>query len=170
MEAVDVELAEIVFRDHGKTDTLVALLLLLLLLTGSHLSLLLRDLKLRGIEVHELGLNIFLDWLLLGLNRRLLLLLRLLRRGRCGLCRLFLKLADVKSRRVGTNVVDERREGRVAKQSLKEATVALVLLQDASVLAAQVGRFLSLESNLAFELADVFYNWLAQFQNTMRDS
>ena len=53
-------------------------------------------------------------------------------------------------------VVDEGSEGRVAKQSLEEATVALVLLQDAGVLAAQVGGFLSLEGNLAFELADVF--------------
>ena len=52
----------------------------------------------------------------------------------------------------------------MAKQSLEEATVALVLLQDASVLAAQVGRFLSLESNFAFELADVFYSLLAYFK------
>lgn len=156
LEAVDVELAEVVFWDHGKTDTLITLLLLLLLLSRSYLSLLLRDLKLRGVEVHELRLDVFLDWLRLRLHRRLLLLLRLLGRSRCGLGRLFLKLANVKSSRVGTDVVDEGSEGRVAKQSLEEATVALVLLQDAGVLAAQVGGFLSLEGNLAFELADVF--------------
>jgi hypothetical protein len=160
LEAVDVELAEVIFRDHGKTDTLVALLLLLLL-SRSYLSLLLRDLELRGVKVHELSLNVFLNWLRLRLHRRLLLLLRLLRRSRCGLGRLFLKLANVKSSRIGTDIVDEGCEGRVAKQSLKEATVALVLLQDTRVLAAQVGGFLSLEGNLAFELADVFYYMLA---------
>jgi hypothetical protein len=160
LEAVDVELAEVIFRDHGKTDTLVALLLLLLL-SRSYLSLLLRDLELRGVKVHELSLNVFLNWLRLRLHRRLLLLLRLLRRSRCGLGRLFLKLANVKSSRIGTDIVDEGCEGRVAKQSLEEATVALVLLQDTRVLAAQVGGFLSLEGNLAFELADVFYYMLA---------
>lgn len=77
MEAVDVELAKVVFRDHGKTDTLVALLLLLLL-SRSYLSLLLRDLELRGIEVHELRLSIFLNRLRLRLDGRLLLLLGLL--------------------------------------------------------------------------------------------
>ena len=49
----------------------------------------------------------------------------------------------------------------MAKQSLEEATVALVLLQDAGVLAAQVGGFLCLESNFAFELANVFCYLLA---------
>lgn len=158
LETVDVELAEVVFRNHGKSDTLVALLrlLLLLLLSRSYLSLLLRNLKLRSVEVHELRLNIFLDCLRLRLHGCLLLLLRLLRGSRCGLGRLFLKLADVKGSRVGTDVVDERCEGGVAKQSLEEATVALVLLQDAGVLAAEVGGFLSLERNLAFELANVF--------------
>jgi hypothetical protein len=136
-------------------------LLLLLLLSRSDLSLLLRDLKLRGVEVHELRLNVFLDWLRLRLHRCLLLLLRLLRRSRCGLGRLFLELANVKSSRVGTDVVDERCEGRVAKKSLEEATVALVLLQDAGVLAAQVCGFLSLEGDLAFELTNVFCFTLA---------
>ena len=84
LETVDVELAEIVFRDHGKTDTLVALLLLLLL-SRSNLGLLLGDLKLRGVEVHELRFDIFLNWLRLGLHRRLLLLLGLLGRSRYGL-------------------------------------------------------------------------------------
>jgi hypothetical protein len=161
LEAVDVELAKVIFRDHGHADTLVALLLLLLLRGRSDLSLLLRDLKLRGVEVHELRLDVFLDGLRLRLYRCLLLLGRLLGRSRYGLGRLFLKLADVKSRRVGTDVVDERCEGRVAKQSLEEATVALVLLQDAGVLAAQVGGFLGLEGNFAFELANVFYFLLA---------
>jgi hypothetical protein len=163
LEAVDVELAEVIFRNHGHADTLVALLLLLLLRSGGDLSLLLGNLKLRGVEVHELRLNIFLDWLRLRLDRCLLLLLRLLGRGRYGLGRLFLKLADVKSRRVGTDVVDERCEGRVTKQSLEETTVALVLLQDAGVLAAQVGGFLGLEGNFAFELANVFCLALVYF-------
>jgi hypothetical protein len=135
---------------------LLLLLLLLLLLARGDLSLLLRDLELRGVEVHEFGLNVFLDWLRLRLHRRLLLLLRLLRRGRCGLGRLLLELANVESRGVGADVVNERCESRVAKQSLEEATVALILLQNASVLATQVGGFLSLQGNLAFELADVF--------------
>jgi hypothetical protein len=51
----------------------------------------------------------------------------------------------------------------VAKKGLKEATVALVLLQDAGVLAAEVGGFLCLEGNFAFELANVFCNLLAWF-------
>ena len=87
LKAVDVELAEVVFRDHGKADTLVALLrlLLLLLLSRSYLCLLLRDLELRSVEVHELGLNVFLNWLRLRLHGRLLLLLRLLRGSGYGL-------------------------------------------------------------------------------------
>lgn len=84
MEAVDVELAEVVFGDHSQTNTLVALLLLLLL-SGSYLRLLLRDLELRGIEVHELRLSIFLDRLRLRLDGRLLLLLLGLLRSRDGL-------------------------------------------------------------------------------------
>jgi len=84
LEAVDVELAEVVFGDHSQTNTLVALLLLLLL-SGSYLRLLLRDLELRGIEVHELRLSIFLDRLRLRLDGRLLLLLLGLLRSRDGL-------------------------------------------------------------------------------------
>lgn len=60
-------------------------LLLLLLLSGSYLRLLLRDLELRGIEVHELRLSIFLDRLRLRLDGRLLLLLLGLLRSRDGL-------------------------------------------------------------------------------------
>ena len=90
------------------------------------------------------------------MHRCLLLLLGLLR-SRCGLSSsLLLKLANVESRWVGADVGDERLESGVAKQSLKEATVALVLLQDASVLATQVCGFLGLQRNFAFELADVF--------------
>ena len=55
----------------------------------------------------------------------------------------------------------------MAKQGLKETTVALVLLQDASVLAAQVGRFLCLQGNLAFELTDVFYELLVGLHKTV---
>lgn len=148
LEAVEVEFAKVILRDHSHANTFVALLLLGLLL------LLLRDLKLGGVKVHELGLDIFLHGLSLRLHGRLLLLL--LRRSRSRLSRLLLKLANVKGSRVGTDVVDEWRESRVAKQGLKKATVALVLLQDASVLAAQVGRFLGLESDFAFELTNVF--------------
>jgi hypothetical protein len=158
LEAVEVELAEVVFRDHSHADAFVALLLLRLLLLLL-LLLLLRDLKLRCVKVHELGLDVFLCCLGLGLHGYLLLLLRLLRlllRSRCSLRSLLLELIDVQSRRVGADVIDEWSECRVAKEGLDKATIALVFLENAGVFAAQVVGVLSLEGNLAFELANVF--------------
>ena len=160
LEAVEVELAEVVLRDHSHADAFVALLLLLLLLRLLLLRLLLlRDLELRGVEVHEFRLDVFLCCLRLRLHGCLLLLLRLLRlllRSRCSLCSLLLELVDVQSRWVGADVVNEWRECRVAKEGLDEATVALVFLKNAGVLAAQVVGVLGLEGDLAFELANVF--------------
>ena len=161
LEAVEVELAEVVFRNHSHADAFVALLLLRLLrlLLLLLLLLLLRDLKLRGVEVHEFRLDVFLCCLRLRLHGCLLLLLRLLRlllRSRCSLCSLLLELVDVQSRWVGADVVNEWRECRVAKEGLDEATVALVFLKNAGVLAAQVVGVLGLEGDLAFELANVF--------------
>jgi hypothetical protein len=159
LKGVEVEFAEVVFRDHGHADALVALLVLRLLL------LLLRDLELRGVEVHELGLDVFLCDLLLRLDRCLLLLLllrllRLLLGSRCGLRSLLLELVDIQSRRIGADVVKEGCECLVAKESLNEATVALVFLKNAGVLAAQVVGILGLEGNFAFELANVFCEML----------
>lgn len=160
LEAVEVELAEVVFRNHSHADAFVALLLLLLLLRLLLLRLLLlRDLELRGVEVHEFRLDVFLCCLRLRLHGCLLLglrLLRLLLRSRCSLCSLLLELVDVQSRWVGADVVNEWRECRVAKEGLDEATVALVFLKNAGVLAAQVVGVLGLEGDLAFELANVF--------------
>jgi hypothetical protein len=163
LKGVEVEFAEVVFRDHGHADALVALLVLrlLLLLLGLLLLLLLRDLELRGVEVHELGLDVFLCDLLLRLDGCLLLLLllrllRLLLGSRCGLRSLLLELVDIQSRRIGADVVKEGCECLVAKESLNEATVALVFLKNAGVLAAQVVGILGLEGNFAFELANVF--------------
>jgi hypothetical protein len=163
LKGVEVEFAEVVFRDHGHADALVALLVLrlLLLLLGLLLLLLLRDLELRGVEVHELGLDVFLCDLLLRLDGCLLLLLllrllRLLLGSRCGLRSLLLELVDIQSRRIGADIVKEGCECLVAKESLNEATVALVFLKNAGVLAAQVVGILGLEGNFAFELANVF--------------
>jgi hypothetical protein len=164
LKGVEVEFAEVVFRDHGHADALVALLVLrlLLLLLGLLMLLLLRDLELRGVEVHELGLDVFLCYLLLRLDGCLLLLLLLLRLlrlllgSRCGLRSLLLELVDIQSRRIGADVVKEGCECLVAKESLNEATVALVFLKNAGVLAAQVVGILGLEGNFAFELANVF--------------
>jgi len=157
LEGVEVEFAEVVFGDHGHADAFVALLLLMLLLL---LLLLLRDLKLRSVKVHELGLDILLCDLSLRLDRRLLLLLLrllgLLLGSRCGLCSLLLELVDIKRRWVGADVVDEWCECRVAEEGLDEATVTLVFLKNAGVLAAQVVGVLGLEGNFAFELANVF--------------
>jgi len=147
LQGVEVEFAEVVFGDHGHADALVALLLvMLLLLLGLGLLLLLllllRDLQLRGVKVHELGLDIFLCDLRLRLDGCLLLLLLLLGllglllRSRCGLCSLLLELVDVKRRWVGADVVDEWCECRVAEEGLDEATVTLVFLKNAGVLAA----------------------------------
>jgi hypothetical protein len=160
LEGVEVEFAEVVFRDHGHADALVALLVLRLLL-GLLMLLLLRDLELRGVEVHELGLDVFLCDLLLRLDGCLLLLLllrllRLLLGSRCGLRSLLLELVDIQSRRIGADIVKEGCECLVAKESLNEATVALVFLKNAGVLAAQVVGILGLEGNFAFELANVF--------------
>ena len=139
LEAVEVELAEVVLRDHSHADAFVALLLLLLLLRLLLLRLLLlRDLELRGVEVHEFRLDVFLGCLRLRLHGCLLLLLRLLRlllRSRCSLCSLLLELVDVQSRWVGADVVDEWCECRVAKEGLDKATVTLVFLKNAGVLA-----------------------------------
>ena len=160
LEAVEVELAEVVLRDHSHADAFVALLLLLLLLRLLLLRLLLlRDLELRGVEVHEFRLDVFLGCLRLRLHGCLLLLLRLLSlllRSRCSLRSLLLELVDVQSRWVGADVVNEWGECRVAKEGLDEATVALVFLKNAGVLAAQVVGVLGLEGDLAFELANVF--------------
>jgi hypothetical protein len=163
LKGVEVEFAEVVFRDHGHADALVALLVLrlLLLLLGLLLLLLLRDLELRGVEVHELGLDVFLCDLLLRLDGCLLLLLLLRLLGlllgsRCGLRSLLLELVDIQSRRIGADIVKEGCECLVAKESLNEATVALVFLKNAGVLAAQVVGILGLEGNFAFELANVF--------------
>lgn len=90
----------------------------------------------------------------------LLLLLLGLLRGRCSLSSLLLKLVDVQSRWVGADVVDEWSECWVAKEGLDQATVALVLLKNAGVLAAQVVGVLGLEGDLAFELTNVFCDLL----------
>lgn len=153
LEAVEVEFAKVILRDHSHANTFVALLLLGLLL------LLLRDLKLGGVKVHELGLDIFLCGLGLRWDRCLLLLLGLLR-GRCSLSSLLLKLVDVQSRWVGADVVDEWSECWVAKEGLDQATVALILLKNAGVFAAQVVGVLGLEGDLAFELTNVFCDLL----------
>ena len=146
LEGVEVEFAEVVFGNHGHADAFVALLMLLLLLLLGLLLLLLlllRDLELRGVEIHELGLDIFLCDLLLRLDGCLLLLLRLLLLlllglllSRCGLRSLLLQLVDVQGRWVGADVGNERCECRVAEEGLNEATVALVFLKNAGVLAA----------------------------------
>lgn len=77
-------------------------------------------------------------------------------KSRCRLSRLLLNLANVKGGRFGTDVVDARRESRVAKESLKEVAIAFILLEDATVFVAQVGGVLNLQSSFAFKLADVF--------------
>lgn len=76
--------------------------------------------------------------------------------SRCGLRSLLLELVDIQSRRIGADVVKEGCECLVAKESLNEATVALVFLKNAGVLAAQVVGILGLEGDFAFELANVF--------------
>ena len=144
LEGVEVEFAEVVFGDHGHADAFVALLLVMLrlLLLGLLLLLLLGNLELGGVKIHELGLDIFLCDLRLRLDGCLLLLLLLLGllglllRSRCGLCSLLLELVDVKRRWVGADVVDEWCECRVAEEGLDEATVTLVFLKNAGVLAA----------------------------------
>lgn len=154
LETVDVEFAEIVLGNHGQADTLIAIGLLL---GGRSLRLLLRDLKLGGVEVQELGLDVFLGRL--RLRRSLLLLLLLLcglLRGGCGLGNLLLELTETERGRVGADVVKERSESRVAEKSLDEATVTLVLLEKCSVLRAKVVGILSLEGNFAFKLTNVF--------------
>jgi len=136
-------------------------MLLLLLLLGL---LLLRDLELRGVKVHEFWFDILLCCLGLRLHRCLLLLLLrllgLLLRSWCSLRSLLLKLVDVKRRRVGADVINEWRECRVAKEGLDQATVTLVFLKNAGILAAQVVGILGLEGNFAFELANVFCDLL----------
>lgn len=95
LEAVDVKFAEVVLGDHGQADALVAVRLLL----GGSLGLLLGNLQLRGIEVHELGLDVFLGRLRLNGSSLLLglrLLLSRLLRGRCGLGDLLLELTKTK--------------------------------------------------------------------------
>lgn len=128
------------------------------------LGLLLGDLELRGIEVHELGLDILLGGLGLGLDRCLLLLLLrlldLLSRSGSRLSCLLLQLVNVESRWVSADVVDERREGGVTEEGLQEAAVTLVLSQNALVVAAEAVGFLGLEGDFAFELANVFCNSL----------
>jgi hypothetical protein len=141
LEGVEVEFAEVVFGDHGHADAFVALLLVMLrlLLLGLLLLLLLGNLELGGVKIHELGLDIFLCDLRLRLDGCLLLLLGLLGLllgSRCGLRSFLLELVDVQSRWVGADVVYEWCECRVAKEGLDKATVTLVFLKNAGVLAA----------------------------------
>lgn len=159
LHAVDVEFAEVAFRDHGEANALVVLRLGVW--GRGCLGLLLGDLKLGGVEVEELGLHILLRGLRSLVLLRLGLLLLRGRLLRCG-CRLdlLLELRKTERRRVGAEIVEERGEGRVAKESLDEATVTLVLLEESAVLVAEVVGILGLESNLAFKLTNVFYEKL----------
>lgn len=135
------------------------------------LRLLLRDLKLGGIEVHEFRLDILLGGLGLGLDRCLLLLLLrlldLLSRSGSRLSCLLLQLVNVESRWVGADVVYEGREGGVTEESLQKAAVTLILCQNTLVVAAEAVGFLSLESDFAFELANVFCNLLVILPHEM---
>ena len=88
--------------------------------------------------------------MLLGRRDRLVLLLLLLR--------LMLMLRwHAKDTRVFADIVDERRERRMAKKSFDQTAVALVFLQKSSVLIAKILAFLRLHRDFAFELADVFW-------------
>lgn len=140
-----VQLAEVLLRDHGHGD-LLGLLLLRWLLAW--------DLQLGGVEVHEVGLLLLLRGVLLRLRgwlsrSRGLVGLRLLR------WRHLLCLRD-KGRRVLGDVIDERREGRVAKEGLDQATVTVILLKESAVLLAKSAGLLGLQSNFTLELRDVF--------------
>ena len=147
LEAVEIELAEVVLGDHGQTDTLGLLLLLGRLLRG--------DLELAGVEFQKVGFRILLRLLLL--LRLLALLLR--RRLRCDGLLVLLWGWLLQAREHGwvvADVLDERREGRVAKQGLDEAAVTLILVHEGLILGAETVAFLCLESDFAFELPDVF--------------
>ena len=143
VEAVDVEFGEVVFWNHSQADLLGLLLLLLLRW----------NLELRSIEVHVLGFRVllwcllllllWLRWLLLRCDGRLMLLLGLL-------------LGRTERGRVLADVVDEWREGWMAEKSFDQATVALVLLQESLVLTTEALTFLGLNGNFAFELLDIF--------------
>lgn len=144
LQAVEVELGKVLLGDHGQAD----LLLVVLLLLGG-------DLQLRGVEVHEVGLDV---WLLL------LLLLRLLRlrlrwlvgRGALHLL-LRLLLRHAKDGRVLADVVDERGEGWVAEEGFDQAAVAVVLLHESVVLLAETVALLGLDGDFSFKLGDVFW-------------
>ena len=57
---------------------------------------------------------------------------------------------------VFADVVDERRERRVAKERFDQSAVTIILLQQSGVLVAEICVFLSFNGEVAFELADVF--------------
>lgn len=63
--------------------------------------------------------------------------------------------------RVLGDVFDEGGKRRVAEKGLDEGTVACVFLGKGSVLGLESGDFLSLGCDLAFKLANVFYETLA---------
>lgn len=65
--------------------------------------------------------------------------------------------------RVLAEVIDERSERRVTKEGLNECAVASVLLGESSVLGLEVGSLLSLDGDFAFELADVFWNYVSRW-------
>lgn len=146
MEAVQIQFPEVVLRNHGKTNAL-------------RLGLWLRGrlrwhLELARIEIQKVGLCVLL-------GGRLRLLALLLRSGlRCdGLLVLLSRCWLLQVRKHGwvvADVLNERCESWVAKKSLNEPAVALVLLHEGLVLAAEGVALLSLQSNLAFELANVF--------------
>jgi hypothetical protein len=97
LKAANVKLTRVDFRNHGKIYTLVTsllpllplllvllllvllllVLLLLVLLPRSYLSLLLRNLNLKGIKVYELRFEIFWTLLRLRMYRHMLRLLPL---------------------------------------------------------------------------------------------
>ena len=66
-----------------------------------------------------------------------------------------LMLRHAEHGRVLGDVLDERREGRVAEQSLDQAAVAIVLLQELGVLLAERVALLRFERDLTLELGDV---------------
>ena len=144
VEAVDVQFAEIVLGDHGEADTLRLL----------RLRLVVGNLELRRVEVHELRLDVLLrlrlGGLLDGCDGWLPLLLLLLLR-----LRLPLLLGWEEDGRVLADVVDEGREGWVAEECLDEAAVALILLHESCVLIAEGAALLRLHGHFALELGDV---------------
>lgn len=160
LEAVDVELAEVLLRNHGQVHSLL-------------LWLRLWDLELRGIEVEKIRLHVLLGLLLLGLgwlrgrrwvDRVLLLLLLLLLRA------LLLRLTLHQDGWILADVVDEWGESRVAEKGLDQATVTLILVLECLILLAEAIALLCLDGNFAFELGDVLCDDVSIWSHVSRSS